>query len=71
MVPNGWLTDTRGRQSRRGRADISIDIREYEHVKFDALNKHLSQNGGEAETDPQDRLEHNVEEFITVIDTGK
>jgi LmbE family N-acetylglucosaminyl deacetylase len=74
MTVNGWLLDTPAQENGRGKPDIHIDVRNYLKIKYEALNKHVSQNGGfgreyvsENETQPREV----VEEFITVIDNTK
>ncbi len=73
-VPNGWLADAAAQLSGRGKADIRIDVRSHLKTKFEAWNKHVSQNGGDVEKQSESRRpEHdrNFEEFITILDTTK
>ena len=70
----GWLNDDIAQKTGRGRPDIRIDVKDFLKVKYEALNKHLSQNGGmgreyvtENKTQPKER----IEEFITVLDNTK
>ncbi len=74
MTVNGWLLDKTSRKNGRGRPDVHIDVRNYLKTKYEALNKHLSQNGGSGreyvirnQTQPKEV----IEEFITVIDNTK
>lgn len=74
MTVNGWLLDPIARQSGRGKPDVKVDVKAYLKVKYEALNKHLSQNGGFGrayvmgnETQPKEV----IEEFITVLDQTK
>ena len=74
MTINGWLLDGTAQKNGRGKADIHIDVKDYLHVKYEALDKHVSQNGGsgrqyvlENKTQPKEK----IEEFITVIDNTK
>lgn len=74
MTVNGWLLDETSKRNGRGKPDIAIDVRNFLKVKYEALNKHVSQNGGSGreyvignETQPKEV----VEEFITVIDNTK
>jgi len=74
MTVNGWLLDKTSVKNGRGRPDVRIDVRNYLNTKYEALNKHVSQNGGfgrdyviQNETQPKEV----VEEFITVIDNTK
>lgn len=74
MTINGWLLDEDAQKTGRGKPDIRIDVKDFLKIKYEALNKHVSQNGGfgrdyvkENKTQP---LEF-VEEFITVLDYTK
>ena len=74
MTVNGWLLDKTSVKNGRGRPDVRIDVRNYLSTKYEALNKHVSQNGGFGrdyvignETQPKEV----VEEFITVIDNTR
>ncbi len=70
----GWLADSTALRSGRGRIDVSIDVVPHHRVKYEAWNKHLSQNGGEIEADLAANWKwynQNLEEFITVIDNTK
>jgi LmbE family N-acetylglucosaminyl deacetylase len=71
MTVNGWLLDREAQRTGRGKPDVRIDVKDYLKTKYEALNKHISQNGGfgrdyvtENETQPKEV----VEEFITVLD---
>lgn len=74
MTVNGWLLDKDAQKNGRGRADVRVDVKKYLTVKYEALNKHISQNGGWGRdyvmgnrTQPLEV----IEEFITVIDNLK
>jgi LmbE family N-acetylglucosaminyl deacetylase len=74
MTVNGWLLDKTSRNNGRGKPDVHIDVRNHLKIKYEALNKHLSQNGGSGreyvirnKTQPKEV----IEEFITVIDNTK
>jgi LmbE family N-acetylglucosaminyl deacetylase len=74
MTVNGWLLDEEAQKRGRGKPDIQIDVKDYLKTKYEALNKHVSQNGGfgrdyvlENKTQPKEVLE----EFITVLDYTK
>ena len=74
MTVNGWLLDGTAQKNGRGKPDVHIDVKDYLQVKYEALDKHVSQNGGsgrqyvlENETQPKEK----IEEFITVIDNTK
>lgn len=71
MTINGWLLDKTSVRKGRGKPDVRINVRDYLGTKYEALNKHVSQNGGFGrdyvignETQPKEV----IEEFITVID---
>jgi LmbE family N-acetylglucosaminyl deacetylase len=74
MYIDGWLLDKTAQENGRGKPDVRIDVRDHLNTKYEALNKHVSQNGGfgrqyvmENETQPKKK----IEEFITVIDNMK
>ncbi len=74
MVVNGWLLDKEAQSTGRGVPDVHIDVKKYLKIKYEALDKHLSQNGGYGRkyvlrnhTQPKEV----VEEFITVLDNTK
>ncbi|MGE5406383.1 MAG: PIG-L deacetylase family protein, partial [Methanosarcina sp.] len=46
MYPGGWMLDEPARKLGRGKPDIRIEVKEFLKLKYEALNKHLSQNGG-------------------------
>ncbi len=66
--PKGWLVDSEAKAKGRGIADVHIDVKKYIDVKYEALNKHVSQKGT---TRKQTRPEEVTEEFITVLDNTK
>jgi LmbE family N-acetylglucosaminyl deacetylase len=74
MTVNGWLLDKTSQKNGRGKPDVHIDVRNHLKTKYEALDKHLSQNGGSGrkyvirnQTQPKEV----IEEFITVIDITK
>jgi LmbE family N-acetylglucosaminyl deacetylase len=74
MYVEGWLTDKPAQVAGRGKPDIQIDVKDYLSIKYEALNKHVSQNGGFGRkyvTDNETQAKEVVEEFITVIDNMK
>lgn len=74
MYVDGWLTDKPAQATGRGKPDVCIDVKDYLKIKYEALNKHLSQNGGfgrQYVTDNETQSKEVVEEFITVIDNTK
>jgi LmbE family N-acetylglucosaminyl deacetylase len=68
MKGKGWLSDAPAKKAGRAKPDVRINVKEYIPVKYEALNKHISQNGGLRK---QTRPEEAVEEFITVLDNTK
>jgi LmbE family N-acetylglucosaminyl deacetylase len=68
MRARGWLADEPAKKTGRGKADVRINVKDYIPVKYEALNKHISQNGGLRK---QSRPEEVTEEFITVLDNMK
>jgi len=74
MTVNGWLLDKDAQRNGRGKPDVQINVRDYLKVKYNALNKHLSQNGGfgrDYVMDNQTQPKEVMEEFITVLDNTK
>jgi LmbE family N-acetylglucosaminyl deacetylase len=74
MTVNGWLLDKTAQKNGRGKPDIRIEVSKYLKVKYEALNKHVSQNGGfgrEYVTNGKIQPGETIEEFITVIDNTK
>jgi LmbE family N-acetylglucosaminyl deacetylase len=74
MNLNGWLIDNPAVINGRGKPDIQVDVKDYLNIKYEALNKHVSQNGGfgrdyAMNTERQPR--EVIEEFITVIEDLK
>jgi LmbE family N-acetylglucosaminyl deacetylase len=71
---NGWLLDKEAQRTGRGKPDIKINVKDYLKIKYEALNKHISQNGGfgrEYVTGNETQPKEVIEEFITVIDNMK
>lgn len=71
MPVNGWLLDKDAQRNGRGKPDIRIDVKDYLKTKYEALNKHISQNGGfgrDYVTDNETQPKEVIEEFITAID---
>jgi LmbE family N-acetylglucosaminyl deacetylase len=74
MPVNGWLLDKDAQRNGRGKPDVKVDVRDYLKTKYEALNKHISQNGGfgrDYVTDNETQPKEVIEEFITVIDNMK
>jgi LmbE family N-acetylglucosaminyl deacetylase len=68
MKPKGWLLEDPAKVTGRGKPDIQIDTRKFIKTKYEALNKHVSQNGGFMKQTLPDEV---TEEFITVLDNMK
>ena len=74
MTVNGWLLDEEAQNSGRGKPDVKVDVRDYLNIKYEALNKHISQNGGYGRDyvmDNKTQPTEVIEEFITVLDNTK
>jgi LmbE family N-acetylglucosaminyl deacetylase len=74
MVVNGWLLDDEAQRSGRGKPDVQIDVKNYLGIKYDAINKHISQNGGYGRDYVMGNLtqpKEVIEEFITVLDNTR
>jgi LmbE family N-acetylglucosaminyl deacetylase len=74
MTVNGWLLDETAQKNGKGKPDVKIDVKDYLKTKYEALNKHVSQNGGfgrDYVTNNQTQPKEVIEEFITVIDNTK
>lgn len=71
MTVNGWLLGKDAQRNGRGKPDVHIDVKDYLKTKYEALNKHISQNGGfgrEYVTENETQPKEVIEEFITVLD---
>jgi LmbE family N-acetylglucosaminyl deacetylase len=74
MDVDGWMKDKPALATGRGRPDIQVDVKDYLRIKYEALNKHVSQNGGFGRQYVQDngtQAKEVIEEFMTVIDNMK
>jgi len=74
MTVNGWLLDNPAQSNGKGKPDIQINVRDHLKIKYEALNKHLSQNGGagrEYVMNNKTQPKEVIEEFMTVIDNTK
>jgi LmbE family N-acetylglucosaminyl deacetylase len=74
MTVNGWLLDNQAQKNGRGTPDVQVKVGKYLVTNYEALNKHVSQNGGLGrdyvvgnKTQPKEV----IEEFITAIDNMK
>jgi LmbE family N-acetylglucosaminyl deacetylase len=71
MTVNGWLQDNPAMTNGKGKPDIHIDVKEFLKTKYEALDKHVSQNGGlgrEYVLNNKVQPKEVIEEFITVVD---
>lgn len=68
MKPKGWLLDDESKAYKRGKADVRINVKDFINIKYEALNKHVSQKGTIRK---QTRPEEVTEEYITVLDNTK
>lgn len=71
MVVNGWLLDEPALKDGRRKADVQIEVKDFLGLKYEAINKHISQNGGFARdyvTGNRTQPKEIIEEFITVMD---
>jgi LmbE family N-acetylglucosaminyl deacetylase len=68
MRPKGWLLGDQGFGKPRVKPDVHINVKDFISVKYEALNKHISQKGTIRK---QPKPEEATEEFITVIDNTK
>ena len=74
MTVNGWLLDKYAQGDDRGIPDVQEDVRDYLKIKYEALDKHVSQNGGfgrDYVINNQVQPKEVIEEFISVIDNTK
>jgi LmbE family N-acetylglucosaminyl deacetylase len=74
MDVDGWMKDQPAQATGRGKPDVHIDVKDYLKIKYEALNKHVSQNGGfgrQYVTDNGTQAKEVIEEFMTVIDNTK
>ena len=74
MRVRGWLLDDEAEKSGRGKADVRIDIKDFERIKYEALGQHLSQKGSiDVDQAIRDHAKSygSFEEFITVLDNTK
>ena len=74
MTVNGWLLDKEAQKRGRGIPDVQINVSDHLKTKYEALNKHVSQNGGfgrDYVLDNKTQLKEIIEEFITVLDYTK
>jgi LmbE family N-acetylglucosaminyl deacetylase len=71
MTVNGWLQDNPAMTNGKGKPDVHIDVKAFLKTKYEALDKHVSQNGGlgrEYVLNNKVQPKEVIEEFITVID---
>jgi LmbE family N-acetylglucosaminyl deacetylase len=74
MPVNGWLLDKTSQKNGRGKPDVQVDVKNFLKTKYEALNKHVSQNGGfgrDYVTGNETQPKESIEEFITAFDNLK
>jgi LmbE family N-acetylglucosaminyl deacetylase len=74
MKVDGWLLDELAQSNGRGNPDVHIDVKNYLKTKYEALDKHVSQNGGSGRKyviRNQAQPKEVIEEFITVGDNTR
>ncbi len=74
MTVNGWLAESDAQKNKRGKPDVQVNVKDYLKIKYEAYDRHVSQNGGFG----RDYVMRNkkqpkevIEEFITVLDNTK
>ena len=74
MSINGWFLDEHAQKTKLAMPYVQVKVKDYLKTKYEALNKHISQNGAWGrdyvmgnKTQPKEV----IEEFITVIDNTK
>jgi LmbE family N-acetylglucosaminyl deacetylase len=66
--PKGWLLGDQPKGKEKIKPDVHINVKDFISLKYEALNKHVSQKGiPRMQTKPGEV----VEDFITVIDNTK
>jgi LmbE family N-acetylglucosaminyl deacetylase len=74
MKVDGWLLDSTAQKAGRGNPDVHIEVKDYLKTKYEALDKHISQNGGFGRKyviRNQAQPKEVIEEFITVLDNTR
>jgi LmbE family N-acetylglucosaminyl deacetylase len=74
MTSNGWLRDSLAQKNGRGKPDVHINVKDYLKTRYEALNCHLSQNGGFGRDyfiENEKHRREEVEDFITVINNTR
>lgn len=74
MTINGWLQDYPAMANGKGKPDIHIDVKDFLKTKYEALDMHVSQNGGfgrEYVLNNKVQPREVIEEFITVVDNTR
>lgn len=74
MSINGWFLDEHAKKAKVGMPYVQVQVKDHLKTKYEALNKHISQNGAWGrdyvmgnKTQPKEV----IEEFITVLDNTK
>ncbi len=74
MSINGWFLDDYAQKTKLGMPYVQVQVKDHLKTKYEALNKHISQNGGfgrDYVMGNQTQPKEVIEEFITVIDNTK
>ncbi|HXS57965.1 MAG TPA: PIG-L family deacetylase [Hanamia sp.] len=75
MPARGWFDEEETRNSKRVKPDVYINVKDFLKIKYEAYDKHLSQNGGFGRdyviSNRRQSYNDETEEFITVIDLTK
>jgi LmbE family N-acetylglucosaminyl deacetylase len=71
MAVRGWLADEESPQNRKRTADVRINVKDFLKTKYEAYDKHVSQNGGMGRayvlSNRKQSYNDETEEFITVL----
>jgi LmbE family N-acetylglucosaminyl deacetylase len=75
MPAREWFDEEDTRQSRRAKPDVYINVKDFLKTKYEAYDKHISQNGGFGRdyviSNRRQSSSDEKEEFITVLDNTK
>jgi hypothetical protein len=75
MPARGWFDGEDTRQSKRVRPDVYMNVKDFLKTKYEAYDKHVSQNGGFGRdyvlSNRRPSYNDEREEFITVLDNTK
>lgn len=75
MPVRGWFEDNATPKGRKGWADVRINVKDFLKTKYEAYDKHISQNAGFGReyvlSNRRQSYNDEIEEFITVLDNTK